>query len=113
MDTTAYHPQRTLRNRIRKAMAHTTRYAFKSQFRLSLDSGLAESTVSRLLRGKTMQPTYRTVIQVTAALERALDICIDPRDLMTLLDAPYPTASLCGLVGCRGCSLSPRRKQMP
>lgn len=98
----------TLQNRIGDAMQHSKRYAFRPQARLSRDSRVSASSVSKILSGKS-QPSYRSAVRLTAALERAFGISIDPRELVTVPGVPYPTASLCELVGCKGCSLTKRR----
>lgn len=89
-------------------MQHSARYAFKCQARLSADSGVHASTISRLLSGATQRPTYKTIIRITVALEASLGLALDPRELVAVSGSRYPTASLCELVGCRGCALSPR-----
>lgn len=94
-----------VRNRVWEVMQHTSRYSFKGQARLSADAGLARSTVSRLLTGKT-RPSFVTVERIALALERQVGHPLDLRDLVTA--AEHPTSSACQLVGCKGCPLTPR-----
>jgi transcriptional regulator with XRE-family HTH domain len=90
-----------LHNRIAAVMLHATRYAFRSRSRLARDCGLSKSAVSRLLRGDS-SPSYVVVARVADALERALGVPIDPRELVSET-GEYPTTFVCSLVGCRGC----------
>lgn len=76
--------------------------------RLAADSGVSHSAISRLVRNES-EPTFRTMVLVTAALERRLGKRIDPRDLLTY-SFGYPTATSCELTGCRGCAYSHRRR---
>ena len=89
------------RNRLLALMAHTTRYAFQGETRLALDAGVSKSAVCRLLNGRS-SPSYALVLAITRALEKHLGRQLDPRDIVST-DGTYPTASACGLAGCRGC----------
>ncbi len=90
-------------NRVVELMAHTTRYAFKSETRLAHDAGVSKSAVSRLVQGHT-SPSFALVTALTRALEKALGVPLDPREVVST-DGTYPTSSVCDLVGCRRCAL--------
>lgn len=90
-------------NRVAQLMAHTTRYAFKSETRLARDAGVSKSAVSRLVQGHT-SPSFALVTAITRALEKALGVPLDPREVVST-DGTYPTSSVCDLVGCRRCGL--------
>ena len=90
-------------NRVAQLMAHTTRYAFKSETRLARDAGVSKSAVSRLVQGHT-SPSFALVTAITRALEKALGVPLDPREVVST-DGTYPTPSVCDLVGCRRCGL--------
>ncbi len=90
-------------NRAAKLMAHTTRYAFKSETRLARDAGVSKSAVRRLVQGHT-SPSFALVTAITRALEKALDVPLDPREVVSI-DGTYPTPSVCDLVGYRRCGL--------
>ncbi len=90
-------------NRVAQMMAHTTRYAFKSETRLARDAGVSKSAVSRLVQGHT-SPSFALVTAITRALEKALGVPLDPREVVST-DGTYPTPSVCDLVGCRRCAL--------
>jgi transcriptional regulator with XRE-family HTH domain len=98
-----------IHNRVIELMAHTTRYAFKCETRLAHDAGVSKSAVCRLVLGRT-SPSYALVTALTRALEKALGMPLDPREMVST-DGTYPTPSVCELVGCRGCSLSPQPKE--
>jgi DNA-binding XRE family transcriptional regulator len=88
-------------NRIRAVLQHTTRFAFKCQARLADAAGVSESCISRLIRGEYL-PSFTTLMKVIEALERETGKPLAPRELISL-DGTYPTASVCELVGCKGC----------
>lgn len=90
-------------NRIRAVMAHTTRYAFKSEARLAHDAGVSKSALNRLIHGLT-SPSYTIICALTEALEQRLGRRIDPRDLVAL-SGRYPTPSLGAICGCSGCAI--------
>ena len=90
-------------NRVIELMAHTTRYAFKSETRLARDAGVSKSAVSRLVQGHT-SPSFALVTALTRALEKALGLPLDPREVVST-DGTYPTPSVCDLVGCRKCGI--------
>lgn len=97
---------RTVHNRILALMAHTTRYAFKGESRLTADAGISKSAVSRLLNGQS-SPSFVLVSALTRALEPHLQgglkgKRLDPHELISV-DGTYPTSSACELAGCRGC----------
>jgi len=88
-------------NRLHVVLAHTSRYAFEPQARLARDVGVSRSTISRLMNGQS-RPSFDLVRRITAALEKALDRPLDPRELFSP-DGTYPTSSGCLLCGCHGC----------
>lgn len=88
-------------NRVAILMAHTTRYAFEPQARLARDVGVARSTISRILSGQR-SPTLPLALKIVTALEEALKVPLDPRDVFSP-DGTYPTRSGCEVSGCRGC----------
>ena len=93
--------ERHVHNRIAAIMAHTTRYAFKGQVRLSKDARVSEAAISRLVNGCS-HPSYRLVIAVTQALEKALGRPLPPNEVVSY-SGSYPTPSVCRLAGCSGC----------
>ena len=90
-----------VRNRIAAVMAHTSRYAFKSESRLAADAGISKSALNRLINGLS-SPSFASVCAIIRALEAQIGRPIDPRELITF-DGHYPTSSVCELVGCKGC----------
>lgn len=90
-----------IRNRIAAVMAHTSRYAFKSESRLAADAGVSKSALNRLINGLS-SPSFASVCGIARALEEQVGRSIDPRELITF-DGEYPTSSVCELVGCKGC----------
>lgn len=89
-------------NRLRAIMLHTSRYSCLPITRMAKDSGVAKSTVSLICRGKTT-PLYRTACCLVKCLEEALGRPLDLRDVFPP-DQNYPTAFVCDLVGCPGCT---------
>ena len=94
-------PARELTNRVGAIMQHIPFYCFKGQARLARDAGVAPSTISRLLSGRSV-PSYPLVQAVALALERRLGKRLDPREIVSQ-DGRFPTASVCVLTGCSGC----------
>jgi len=91
------------KNRLRGAMLHVPRYAKAGGIQhLAEDTGISASSISRILSGK-MQPSFRTVTRLTKVFEQTLNRSIDPGDLVTEQSLPYPTTSLCTVLGCAGC----------
>lgn len=88
-------------NRVRVLLAHVPRYSIRGQARLAADVGVARSTVSRLVNGRTV-PSDGLAREVTAALSRRLGHPLDPRDVFSPTGA-YLTPSGCALCGCHGC----------
>ena len=88
-------------NRFTDVMAHSDRFAFRGTSKLALDAGVSVSSVSRVIHGE-VNPSFRTVVRLTEAVERELGIRIDPRDLVAE-SGRFLTRFTCGLVGCRGC----------
>ena len=89
-------------NRIRSLMEHSTRYAFMGEARLAKDCHVSCATISRLLSGKS-SPSFALMVRIAQAFERQFKKSIDPREIVSL-DGSYPTASVCQLVGCKGCT---------
>jgi hypothetical protein len=48
-------------------------------------------------------PSLPSCCLITEALEKELGCRLDPRELVRFDDLPWPTASVCQLVGCPGC----------
>ncbi len=94
-------PDNFVHNRIRDVLLHTTRYAFKGEARLAADSRISKAGLSRILNG-LVSPSFRILCKITAALEKAVEKPIDPREILSFTGT-YPTPSVCELVGCRGC----------
>lgn len=97
-------PYRPVHNRIAAVMAHTLRYAFRPQARLSQDSGISQAVISRLIAGRS-RPQYLTAVRISLALGRSAGTIL-PMDELFSPDGRYPTASVCELTGCRRCSLT-------
>jgi transcriptional regulator with XRE-family HTH domain len=89
-------------NRIEHLMSHTYHYAFKGRSRLAADTGLARSTITRILDGRTA-PTFIVLWKITRALESALGRSLDPRELVSV-DGAYPTLVACHLAGKHRCT---------
>jgi transcriptional regulator with XRE-family HTH domain len=53
---------------------------FGPQKRFAQDAGISESTLSRILHGKT-RPRYEDLCKIVALLEKKLKRKIDPRDV--------------------------------
>lgn len=94
-------PSTRSHNRIFAVMMHTRGYAFRGTSRLARDAGVAKSTVSNLLRGKT-KPLYITISRLVKCLESQLGLPLDPKELLSET-GQYPTPFICYLVGCPGC----------
>lgn len=90
-------------NRVAQLMAYTTRYAFKSETCLARDVGVSKSAISRLVQRYTC-PSFALVTAITHALEKALGVPLDPREVVST-NRTYPTPSVCDLVGCWRCGL--------
>jgi transcriptional regulator with XRE-family HTH domain len=82
-------------------LLHTKRYMFAGQARLAADAGVARSTISRLMAGKS-NPSIRVARVVQTALERELGRPLPLAELFSP-DGTYPTRSGCRLCGCTGC----------
>ena len=82
-------------------MAHVTRYSFRGTSRLAMDAGLAKSTISLLVHGKS-NPLYSSLREVVKCFEFHLGRCIDLREVASE-DGTYPTPFVCDLAGCPGC----------
>jgi transcriptional regulator with XRE-family HTH domain len=68
-------------NRLALYLAQVQDYWFHGpQKRFAQDAGLSESTLSRILRGKT-RPRYEDICKIVAVLERKLGRTIDPREV--------------------------------
>lgn len=90
----------TVEVRLEEFMLHSTRYAFNGLSKVARDAGVSVSALSLVLSGKR-RPNYILVTRVVAALEAALGVTIDPREVVAENGA-FPTASVCEVVGCRG-----------
>ena len=90
-----------LHNRLAAVMAHTSRYSFRGPARLAADLGVPRSTVMRLLSLQS-HPAVGLALAIVARLEAEVGTRLDVRELFSF-DGSYPTASVCDLVGCRGC----------
>jgi hypothetical protein len=88
-------------NRISDVMIHTNRYASKGVDRLSRDTGLAHSSLSRIINNE-VNPSFRSIERITKALERELGRHLEMRDLMSE-GGGFLTPFSCDLCGCRGC----------
>ena len=99
-------------NRLGAVLSHVPWYWFKRLSRLSKDSGVSKSTISRILRGQS-RPSYRTIAKLAAAIERRSKVRLDPRELVSE-DGNYPTVFVCSLMKCPGClppgSMAPKSK---
>lgn len=89
-------------NRVAAIMLHTSRYSCFPTSRLAADSGVAKSTISHLLHGRT-NPLYSTAARVVKSLERELKTVLDPREVFSE-DGHYPTLAVCTLCRCAGCT---------
>lgn len=85
-------------------MIHTSRYSCFPTSRLAADSGVAKSTISHLLHGRT-NPLYSTAARVVKSLERALNRSLDFREVFSE-DGRYSTLAVCKLCACSGCTPS-------
>jgi transcriptional regulator with XRE-family HTH domain len=89
-------------NRVAAIMLHTSRYSCYPTSRLAADSGVAKSTISKLLHGRT-NPLYSTAARVVKCLEAVTGLRLDFREVFAEAGL-YPTPYVCGLVGCPGCT---------
>lgn len=89
-------------NRVAAIMLHTSRYSCFPTSRLAADSGVAKSTISHLVHGRT-NPLYSTAARVVKSLERELRLKLDLRDVFSD-DGHYPEQAVCTLCGCPGCT---------
>jgi len=69
---------------------------------MAADSGMAKSTMSHLLHGRT-NPLYSTAARVVKSLEQALNRSLDFREVFSE-DGRYPTLAVCTLCRCPGCT---------
>lgn len=89
-------------NRIQDFLEHSTKYAFCGQQKLAQNARISGTTISRMLT-KASSPSYATIIRITEVLEKEFKTNIDPREVATI-NGKYPTASVCELLGCSGCT---------
>ncbi len=89
-----------LHHRVRELAWHIPWYGFKTQARLAKDSGVAPSTISRLLRGREL-PSLLVTLRLTDALSKRLGRPLEVREVFSL-DGSY-SRSVCDLASCRGC----------
>ena len=96
------HNGATIQNRIAPILSHIPWYSIEGQARLAADCHVSRSTISRLVRGKSL-PSYRLARAITDALSHRLGLPLDMREIFTT-DGTYPTACVCDLTpDCRGC----------
>lgn len=88
-------------NRLRAVLLHVPYYTFEGSAKLARDTGLAASTVSRLIRGK-ISPSYVVVESIARAISHRWGKRLDAREIFTT-NGSYPTPSTCALMGCLGC----------
>ena len=88
-------------NRLRAILMHIPYYCTAPKALLALDTGISQNAVSRIVRGR-LKPSRITAELICRAISRR-----GPRKLPLLevfsVDGSYPTASACGLMGCKGC----------
>jgi transcriptional regulator with XRE-family HTH domain len=94
-------PTSMLHNRVAAVMLHIPWYSITGPARLARDAGVAKSTISRLLSGKST-PSYRLVMAVTHAIETRANRPIGVHELFSA-DGAYGTERVCSLMGCKGC----------
>jgi transcriptional regulator with XRE-family HTH domain len=83
-------------------MSHASRYQWHGITRLSADTGIHRTTLTRIIKG-TVVPTVQSAARIAEALERDLGHRVDPRDLFAE-EGRFPHRFTCDLVdGCRGC----------
>lgn len=88
-------------NRLRAVLLHVPYYNFNGSARLARDTGLAPSTISRLIRGR-VSPSYVVVEMITKAISFRFGKPLDARELFTT-NGTYTTPSTCELMDCLGC----------
>lgn len=88
-------------NRLKAILLHIPYYSFEGSAKLARDTGLAPSSVSRIIRGK-MSPSYVVVESIARAISHRWRKRLDPREIFTT-NGSYPTPSTCELMGCLGC----------
>jgi hypothetical protein len=93
-----------LSNRVLSIALHIPWYGFRTQARISIDSRVSASAISRLIRGQS-QPSLAIALRITSALSKRLGKTLDVGEVFSLYES-YPTASVCELTGCRSCCLS-------
>jgi len=95
------HVRRALvENRIDLFCEHSNRYTFDGLSRLARDAGVSIPALSRVMAG-THRPSYVMVTRVVGALEEALGVKIDPREVIAE-NGEYPTESVCAVLSCTG-----------
>ena len=87
---------------VRAFMEHSKRYAFMGEVRLAKDCGVSASAICRLIGGYS-SPSFAMVERLTGAFEQEFKQRIDPREIASV-DGQFPTATVCALVGCKGCT---------
>ena len=90
-----------LHNRVAAVMLHIPWYSITGPARLARDSGVAKSTISRLLSGKST-PSYRLIMAVTHAIETRANRAIGVHELFSTTGV-FTTSSVCSLMQCKGC----------
>jgi transcriptional regulator with XRE-family HTH domain len=89
-----------LENRVIEVASHISWFGFRTQARLSRDSGVSPAAISRLIRGQS-QPTLALALRLTRALSKRAGQRLDVSDVFSL-DGTY-AISACALMGCRAC----------
>lgn len=90
-----------LHNRVAAVMLHIPWYSITGPARLARDSGVAKSTISRLLSGKST-PSYRLIMAVTHAIETRANRSLVVHELFSA-NGVFTTSSVCSLMQCNGC----------
>jgi hypothetical protein len=93
--------ERKIYTRLPEVLIHINYFSFQGQARLAYEAGYARSTIHRLIHGKC-QPSFALVHAIQQVLDRRLGKPLATEEWLSL-DGRFPTASICRLVGCRGC----------
>lgn len=89
-------------NRVAAIMLHTSRYSCYPVSRMAADSGVAKSTISHLIHGRT-SPLYNTAARLVKCLEDESHRFLDCREVFSE-SGSYRTKHICKLVDCPGCT---------
>jgi hypothetical protein len=88
-----------VKQRLRSHLIHIPRYSNRGVRRLAHDSGVAESTLSYLLR-ELGHPEYSVIHRLHVALSNAAERCIAMDEIAVPSHLPFPTACPCALYAC-------------